>query len=58
MRHLAVASGAPMLVPAAGVRTAAWWTIVGFALGAVVTVADNGLGYTAVAEFAGPAWTG
>ena len=58
MRHLAVASAALMLVLAAGARTAAWWTIVGFALGAVATVADNGLGYTAVAEFAGPAWTG
>jgi MFS family permease len=34
------------------------WIIVGFGLGAVLTVADNGLGYTAVAELAGPAWIG
>ncbi len=29
-----------------------------FALGAVVTVADNGLAYVSVAEFAGPSWAG
>ena len=32
--------------------------IVGFALGAVITVADNGLAYTAVAELAGREWSG
>ena len=32
--------------------------IVGFGLGAVITVADNGLGYTAVAELAGAQWSG
>ena len=32
--------------------------VVGFALGAVITVADNGLAYTAVAELAGPEWSG
>jgi len=29
-----------------------------FALGAVVTVADNGLAFTAVAEIAGSSWAG
>jgi hypothetical protein len=28
------------------------------AIGAVITVADNGLGYTATAEIAGSAWAG
>jgi sugar phosphate permease len=58
MRQLAAMSAALMLVLAAGAWAAAWWVIVGFALGAIVTVADNGLGYTAVAELAGLAWAG
>ena len=34
------------------------WIIVVFGLAAVVTVADNGLAYTSVAELAGTAWSG
>jgi len=58
MRQLAVTSAALMVVLALGAWAQAWWVIVGFALGAVVTVADNGLGFTATAEIAdrpGPA---
>jgi hypothetical protein len=58
MRRLAVASMLLMIVLALGSWTHAWWIVVGFALGAVVTVADNGLAFTAVAELAGPAWAG
>jgi MFS family permease len=58
MRQLAVASAALMLVIAAGAASGQWFVIVGFGLGAVVTVADNGLAYTAVAELAGSAWAG
>jgi sugar phosphate permease len=58
MRQLAVCSAALMLLIALGAVLDAGWVIVGFALGAVITVADNGLAYTAVAEFAGSAWSG
>jgi sugar phosphate permease len=58
MRQLAVASATLMLVIAAGAATGLWFVIAGFAVGAVVTVADNGLAYTAVAELAGPEWSG
>ncbi|MBN9618294.1 MAG: MFS transporter, partial [Actinobacteria bacterium] len=58
MRQLAVASAALMLLISLGAWTGAWIIVVGFALGAIVTVADNGLAYTSVAEFAGSAWAG
>lgn len=58
MRRLAVAAAALMGVLAAGAALSAWWIVLGFALGAVITVADNGLAYTAVAELAGSAWAG
>jgi hypothetical protein len=34
------------------------WIIGVFGFAAVVTVADNGLAFTAVAEYAGPFWSG
>jgi sugar phosphate permease len=58
MRQLAAASAALMVVIAVGAATELWFVIVGFALGAIVTVADNGLAYTAVAELAGREWSG
>jgi sugar phosphate permease len=58
MRRLAVASAALMLVISAGAAGGQWFVVLGFALGAVITVADNGLAYTAVAELAGSAWAG
>ena len=58
MRQLAIASAALMLLIAVGAATGAWFVVAGFALGAVVTVADNGLAYTAVAEIAGREWSG
>jgi sugar phosphate permease len=58
MRQLAVASAALMLLTAAGAASGLWFVVLGFGLGAVITVADNGLAYTAVAELAGSAWAG
>jgi sugar phosphate permease len=58
MRQLAVASACLMGVISLGAALHAWWIVVGFGLGAVITVADNGLAYTSVAELAGPAWAG
>lgn len=58
MRQLAVASAVLMGVIAAGAASGLWFVLLGFGLGAIVTVADNGLAYIAVAEFAGSAWAG
>jgi len=58
MRRLAVASAVLMGLIAAGAASGQWFVVLAFGLGAVVTVADNGLAYTAVAEFAGSAWAG
>lgn len=58
MRQLALASAVLMAAIAVAAYLHQGWIAVGFALGAVVTVADNGLGYTAVAEQAGTAWSG
>jgi sugar phosphate permease len=58
MRQLAVASAAVMLLAAAGDRSWSWLVVLAIAVGAVITVADNGLGFTATAEFAGPMWSG
>jgi sugar phosphate permease len=58
MRQLAVASAGVMLLAALGDRTLPWLVVVAIAVGAVITVADNGLGFTATAEIAGPAWAG
>jgi MFS family permease len=58
MRQLAMASAGVMLLAALGDRTWAWLVVAAIAVGAVITVADNGLGYTSTAEIAGPAWAG
>lgn len=58
MRQLAVASAVLMSALAVGAAVQAGWVVVVIALAAVVTVADNGLGYTSVAELAGQDWSG
>ena len=58
MRQLAVSSAVLMLVIALGAATHLWFVLIGFGLGALITVADNGLAYVSVAEFAGTAWSG
>lgn len=58
MRQLAIAALLVLLLFALGTEFAPWLAVVALALGAVISVADNGLGYTATAEIAGPAWSG
>lgn len=58
MRQLAVASAAVMLLVALGDVTWTWVVLLALVLAAVITVADNGLGFTASAELAGIDWAG
>jgi len=58
MRQLAMASSAVMLLVALGDASRPWLVLLALALGAIITVADNGLGFTASAELAGVAWSG
>ncbi|MFI6027874.1 MFS transporter [Amycolatopsis magusensis] len=58
MRQLAVASAAVMLLVAAGDATVPWLAVIALVLAAVISVSDNGLGFTASAELAGHAWAG
>ncbi len=58
MRQLAVASVLLMAGLGVGALTGGAWIVAVFGLAAVVTVADNGLAYIAVAELAGTAWSG
>jgi sugar phosphate permease len=58
MRQLAVASAAVMLAIAVGNWLGSPLVILALLAAAVITVADNGLGFTAVAELAGSAWAG
>ena len=58
MRQLAVGAALVLLTFALGDRVAPWLAVAALAVGAIVTVADNGLAFTAVAEIAGPSWSG
>jgi sugar phosphate permease len=58
MRQLAVVSAALMGLISVGAATGLWFVVLGFALASVITVADNGLAYTSVAELAGREWSG
>nr|WP_158891964.1 MFS transporter [Amycolatopsis anabasis] len=58
MRQLAVASAAAMLLVALGDASWPWLVALALVLAAVITVSDNGLGFTASAEFAGLSWAG
>ncbi|HJQ42267.1 MAG TPA: MFS transporter [Jatrophihabitantaceae bacterium] len=58
MRQLAVASAALMGALSLGAALHEWWIVAAFAVSAVITVADNGLAYTSVAELAGSEWAG
>lgn len=58
MRQLAVLAAALMLLTALTMWAHSLLVVAAFALGAVITVADNGLAFTAVAEHAGGAWAG
>ncbi len=58
MRQLAVASAAVLLVFAFGDLTTGIIAVAAIAAGSIITVADNGLAFTATAEIAGTAWSG
>lgn len=58
MRQLAVASATIMLAFSLGDRLDSAAILGVLIAGAVITVADNGLAFTAVAEFAGSSWAG
>ena len=58
MRIIAVAAAATMLLLALGAERDSVLAVVAIGIGTVVTVADNGLGFTAVAELAGSDWAG
>jgi sugar phosphate permease len=58
MRQLAVGATIVLLTFALGDALAPWLAIAALAVGGIVTVADNGLAFTAVAEIAGSAWSG
>ncbi|MGW5051061.1 MFS transporter [Actinokineospora sp. NPDC004072] len=58
MRAIAVAAAVSVLVWAVGDGAAGWLALVGLTATLIVSVMDNGLGFTATAELAGPAWAG
>ncbi|MCD2187549.1 MFS transporter [Actinomycetospora soli] len=58
MRQLAVGSMLVMLGFAAGSVWVPVIAVAGLAVGAIVTVADNGLAFVSTAEMAGQAWSG
>lgn len=58
MRLLAIASAGVLLVFALGDLTLGLVAVAAIAAGSVITVADNGLAFTATAEIAGTAWSG
>lgn len=58
LRWVAWAAAAVMVVLAFSELAPAWMGAAALIVAATVTVADNGLAYTAVAELAGPFWSG
>jgi sugar phosphate permease len=58
MRLVAVAAAVTMLVLGIGAGAGSVLAVAAIGVGTVVTVADNGLGFTAVAELAGSTWAG
>ena len=58
MRQIAVGAAGVLVAFALGDLFAPWLAIAALVIGGVVTVAHNGLGYTATAEIAGPLWSG
>lgn len=58
MRGIAVAAALTMLAIALGAAHHSVLAVVAIGFGVVVTVADNGLGFTASAELAGSDWAG
>ncbi|WP_330249459.1 MFS transporter [Nocardia sp. NBC_00565] len=59
LRTVAIAAVIAMAALALAAWTQAWWAAIPLLVAAsVITVSDNGLAFTAVAEIAGPYWSG
>lgn len=58
IRIIAVAAAACMLLFAFTDSIGSVWSIAVLVVASVVTVSDNGLAFTAIAEYAGPFWSG
>ncbi|MFF1633760.1 MFS transporter [Leifsonia sp. NPDC058248] len=58
LRWISVAAVGVMLLMTVAASLGAAWAAVILIVAAIVTVADNGLAYTSVAEIAGPFWSG
>jgi MFS family permease len=58
MRQIAVMALGTMVLWAVGDLLHSWLAVVALIAALIVTVTDNGLGYTATAELAGPFWAG
>ena len=58
LRWVSISAVGVMLLLAAASALGAGWAAVILIVAAIVTVADNGLAYTSVAEIAGPFWSG
>lgn len=58
MRQVALLSALTMVLVGVAVHARSWLVLAALAAASVVSVADNGLGFTATAELAGRAWSG
>jgi sugar phosphate permease len=58
MRVIALLSFLSMLFLAVTASTGVWLVVLALAVASIVSVSDNGLGFTATAELAGRAWSG
>jgi MFS family permease len=58
MRQIAVASAVAMLILALGAALHSVLAIFALAAASIISVTDNGLGFTATAELAGQSWSG
>ena len=58
MRQVAVLSAVTMVLVGVAVHDGSWLVLAALAVASVVSVSDNGLGFTATAELAGRAWSG
>jgi len=58
MRQVALLSALTMGLVGVAVQQGSWLVLAALAVASVVSVSDNGLGFTATAELAGRAWSG
>ncbi|PPK67964.1 MFS transporter [Actinokineospora auranticolor] len=58
MRWIALGAGVSLLVWGVGGAVSPWLAVVAIVAVSVFSVSDNGLGFTATAELAGPFWAG